>query len=410
MAGATKKTRFLDDDELLAEIDALSDNDVSNSDSESESFGSESESESCAEGIGDGDENDPHQDAAQRTKRRRTSSPLFQWQRGNFVPQVHDFDNQNSGISTNFDENCTVFDIFKLFFSFQIMQHLAEQTNRYYKFLCQKLPPTPHSRLQSWVETTAEELYIFLGLAMLMARVKKLSLAEYWTKDPLISTPQFSKYMSSDRYILLLRLLHFNDNDTQTQGDRLHKLKPIVDHLRNTFKSIFTPFQNLCIDESLVLFKGRLLFKQYIPSKRHRFGIKVFVLCDCETGYILDFILYMGATTDIVEDRELGISGAVLQTLMTTYVNKGHNLWIDNWYLSPLLFNWIHTNGVNVCGTVRKNRREMPKMTEKLKKGQVECRHTGNMLALRWMDRREVCMLTTLHTGTMRQTERQTHQ
>jgi hypothetical protein len=163
------------------------------------------------------------------------------------------------------------------------MQHIPEQTNSYYKFLCQKLPPTPHSRLQSWVETTAEELHIFLGLAMLMARVKKLSLAEYWSKDPLISTPQFSEYMSCDRYLSLLRLLHFND-DTQTEGDRLHNLKLIVAHLRNTFSSIFTPFQNLFIDESLVLFKGRLMFKQFIPSKRHRFGIKVFVLCDCETG------------------------------------------------------------------------------------------------------------------------------
>jgi hypothetical protein len=53
-----------------------------------------------------------------------------------------------------------VFEILKLFFSFQIMQHIAQQTNSYYKFLCQKLPPIPHSRLQSWAETTAEELYI----------------------------------------------------------------------------------------------------------------------------------------------------------------------------------------------------------------------------------------------------------
>jgi hypothetical protein len=90
------------------------------------------------------------------------------------------------------------------------------------------------------------------------------------------------------------------------------------------------------------------MFKQFILSKRHRFGIKDFVLCDCETGYILDFILYTGVTTDIVEDRELGISGAVIQTLMTTYLNKGYNLWIDNWYSSPVLYNWLHTNGVNV--------------------------------------------------------------
>jgi hypothetical protein len=46
----------------------------------------------------------------------------------------------------------------------------------------------------------------------------------------------------------------------------------------------------------------------------------------------------------------------------------------------------------------------MPKMTEILKKGQVESRHTDNALAQRWMDRREVYMLTTLYTGTMRQT------
>jgi hypothetical protein len=68
MAGARKQTRFLNNDELLAEFEALSDNDVSNSDSESESY--VSERESCAEGIGDGDKNDPHQDAAQCTKRR----------------------------------------------------------------------------------------------------------------------------------------------------------------------------------------------------------------------------------------------------------------------------------------------------------------------------------------------------
>jgi hypothetical protein len=158
MAGARKQTRFLRDDELLAEFEALSDNDTSNSESESEREVNESESD--AEEICDNFESDSPRDAAQHTK-RRTAGPSFQWQRGNFVPQIHDFDNQNSGISANLDENCSVFYIFKLFFfSFQILQHIAEQTNSYYNCLCQKLPPTPHSRLQSWAETTAEELYI----------------------------------------------------------------------------------------------------------------------------------------------------------------------------------------------------------------------------------------------------------
>jgi hypothetical protein len=105
LAGARTQTRFLCDDELLAEFDALSD-DTSNSESKSESEGD-------AEEICDNFESDSPQDAAQRTK-RRTAGLSFQWQKGNFVPQVHDFDNQNSGISANLDENCSVFDIFKL--------------------------------------------------------------------------------------------------------------------------------------------------------------------------------------------------------------------------------------------------------------------------------------------------------
>jgi hypothetical protein len=152
MAGVVKQTRVLRGDEFLAEFEAFSENDTSNSASESESVVD-------AEEIGDNYENDSPQDAAQRTK-RRTASPSFQWQRGSSVPQIQDFDNENLGISANLDETCTVFDIFKLLFSFQVMQHIVEQTNSYYNFLCQKLPPTPQFHLQSWAESTAEELYI----------------------------------------------------------------------------------------------------------------------------------------------------------------------------------------------------------------------------------------------------------
>jgi hypothetical protein len=109
MAGVVKQTCVLRDDELLAEFEALSDNDTSNS-------ASESESEVDEEEIGDNYDNDSPQDAAQCTKRRRTDSPSFQWQRGNSVPQIQDFDNENSGISANLDENCTGFVIFQLFF------------------------------------------------------------------------------------------------------------------------------------------------------------------------------------------------------------------------------------------------------------------------------------------------------
>ena len=97
------------------------------------------------------------------------------------------------------------------------------------------------------------------------------------------------------------------------------------------------PFQNLCIDESLMLWKGRLAFRQYIPFKRHRFGVKLFLLCDCETKFVLDFIVYTGSDTEIDVTPDIGISGSIVMTLMEKYLGKGHILYVDNWYSSPKL-------------------------------------------------------------------------
>jgi hypothetical protein len=106
----------LREDELLAVFEDMSESDTSNSESERDSEREVSESAVDAEDICDNLEIDSPEDAAQRTKRRRTAGPSFQWQRGNFVPKIHDFANQNSGISANFDGNCSVFDIFKSIF------------------------------------------------------------------------------------------------------------------------------------------------------------------------------------------------------------------------------------------------------------------------------------------------------
>ena len=68
--------------------------------------------------------------------------------------------------------------------------------------------------------------------------------------------------------------------------------------LKARFNRFFKPLCKLVIDESLVLFKGRLKFKQYMQTKWNRFGIKLFILCDCETGIVLDFLPYTASNID----------------------------------------------------------------------------------------------------------------
>jgi hypothetical protein len=45
--------------------------------------------------------------------------------------------------------------------------------------------------------------------------------------------------------------------------------------LNRTFSKFYKPSENLATDELIVLFKRRVIFKQYMPKKRKCFGIKL---------------------------------------------------------------------------------------------------------------------------------------
>ena len=98
--------------------------------------------------------------------------------------------------------------------------------------------------------------------------------------------------MKRTHFQLILKFLHFNNNDNYDRQDddrdRLHKLRPSLELVRERCKKVYSPGKELCVDESLVLFKGRLAFKQFIRTKRAGFGIKLYELCT-STSITLDF-------------------------------------------------------------------------------------------------------------------------
>ena len=109
------------------------------------------------------------------------------------------------------------------------------------------------------------------------------------------------------------------------------------------FKTVYMPEQHVAIDEELLLWKGRVGFKQCIPSKRARFGIKMFSLCEV-SGYLQNSFVYIekdpSADNDKLE-KELGKSGTVVPKLMQDLFGKGYHLYTDNWYTSEKLFNHL---------------------------------------------------------------------
>ncbi|XP_063856907.1 uncharacterized protein LOC135098455 [Scylla paramamosain] len=144
--------------------------------------------------------------------------------------------------------------------------------------------------------------------------------------------------------------LKLDKDETGPNADRLFKVRPVLDHLQSKFRSI--PMQQMCcIDEMIVPLKGNSYLKQYIPSKPHKWGFKVFALCDT-SGILNDLHVYDGPLKPVQGEPDLGpSSNIVLQLARTIPVNANHLLYHDNWFTSPKLMAHLATKQIYSLGT-----------------------------------------------------------
>ena len=89
---------------------------------------------------------------------------------------------------------------------------------------------------------------------MWMGIVKLPDISLYWSKDPAYLQTLPSSVMSRNRFELLLRMLHFNDNERENVNDRLYKIRTVIDILNENFEKYFEPGEIVCVDESLIPF------------------------------------------------------------------------------------------------------------------------------------------------------------
>ncbi|KAM9311500.1 piggyBac transposable element-derived protein 4-like [Gastrophryne carolinensis] len=303
--------------------------------------------------------------------------------------------------------NFQIVDFFNLFITESILQDMVLYTNRYAEQVLSQNPPQGYARAQSWYPTTVSELKKFWGLTLAMGILRKSSISSYWDTTSILATPLFPAIMPTDRYQLLTRFLHFNDNATavplgEPGHDSLHKIRPLIDSLSERFAEVYTPSQNVTIDESLLLFRGRIEFRQYFPSKRARNGIKCFKLTESSTGYTKCFRIYQGSDAHLDPPGcpvDLHTSGKIVWELITPLLGKGYHLYMDNYYTSVPLFRALYSLDTPACGTVNRNQKGLPRalLDKKLKRGRSYALRSKELLAVKFMDKKNVFMLTTIH-------------
>ncbi|GFO32048.1 PiggyBac transposable element-derived protein 4 [Plakobranchus ocellatus] len=122
--------------------------------------------------------------------------------------------------------------------------------------------------------------------------------------------------------------------------------------------------EDISVDESMVGFRGKTPhLRQYMPLKHHaRFGIKLWCVCDSNLNYTVNFEIYKGAHNEADRSEENVTHNLVIRLLQEArLLYSGHHVGVDNYFSSPKLFLEIYRANTKATGTVRSNRKGLPK-------------------------------------------------
>jgi len=172
-------------------------------------------------------------------------------------------------------------ELFNLLITDDIIDYIVRETNNFADNFLQEPASTDERRKQykEWVPVDPIAMKQFLGLVLLMGYIKKTKISDYWSIDPVVSTSFVSTIMTRRCFQYTLKFLHFDSAGPTSPNDRMFKLRTIHNKITDCFMEVRSPGREVSIDEELMLWRGRLIFRQYIPCKSHKYGIKLYMLC-----------------------------------------------------------------------------------------------------------------------------------
>ncbi|KAK6177150.1 hypothetical protein SNE40_015310 [Patella caerulea] len=234
--------------------------------------------------------------------------------------------------------------------------------------------------------------------------------ADYWSNDSALGDQYVSSRMSRRRYESLSRYLHITDPNNENKEDKLCKARPFIDTLQDKFPKLFGPGPALSIDEAMIKYNGRIKWKQYMPKKPTKWGMKLWCLCDASTGYCLKFDVYTGRSDEDAPDK--GLAYQVVMGLMEKFILSNHQLFCDNFFTSLDLVRDLKDADTYYCGTVRKNRKGLPKSIDepRLAPGEsVKMATDRDIIFCRWKDKRDVYLVSSNNDGSDTEKPRTRH-
>lgn len=235
-----------------------------------------------------------------------------------------------------------------------------------------------------------------------MGILKLPSLDSYWSESKLYRVDAFQLVMTRDRFMQILHHLHLADNDdVPAENDKLAKFRPFLNLLNKSCQQSWVLASKVSIDEGLVAFQGRLAFKQYMPDKPEKWGIKLWKLCD-SSGFMYKCDVYTGASEDTEMD-ESTVESVVRSLTEDISDQYPYHLFADNFYSSIPLALKLLDKKIYFTGTIRENRKYIPKVLKDFQlDNKGDCAWISSekgLVLIKFLDTKVVYLISTAHTG-----------
>ena len=276
----------------------------------------------------------------------------------------------------------------------------------------------PHNGLSKWMDVNEYDMRMFFVHVIVMGLVKKSTISKYWRRNTSCSTPFFGRYLTRPQFEQILVNLHINDNTKANPRDPLYKIRPVVDMVDQNFLHVYSSQKNISVDEAACLFKGRLAFKMYNPRKPARFHIRLYHVCEADSGYCMGLEIFTGNKNSKCVQMSKPIDPSCTTTTKlvlgllekTNLLDRGYHVYTHNYYTSPELLKELCLRSTFGAGTCRKNQKGLPKavVNAKLKTNETCYRRANELLAIKWFDKRHVLILSTIHEAVEITTDKKT--
>ena len=297
-------------------------------------------------------------------------------------------------VTDHFTDCVNPIDVYLKYLDTEIIDNILYQYNLYITQKSSRAKPIDR-----------REFIGFLGINTLMGYNKLPSWTHFWSSQPDLGVPFAATVIPRNRFAEILSNLHVNDNLVMPKdnNDRLYKLRPLIKSLNNRYVKLYNVSKQVSIDESMILFKGRSSLKQYNPMKPIKRGYKLWMRADMD-GYISKFDVYQGRNTMHRDDNLpacFGLGESVIAHFTSDLAGKNHHVYFDNYFSSVPLVEYLKTENIFACGTIRSNRKYLPSnlTTDKvMNRGDFDYRVSSQEIVyFKWKDNKPVHIISNFH-------------